>query len=199
MGWVCAPSVGETWWDVCAGAGGKTLHLADLTGSQGRVLATDTRFVALEELRRRVRRAGLTNTRVLAWDVSNGRRPEWTADGVLVDAPCSGIGTWARNPDARWRLRREDIAHAAARQAGLLECVAGSVRQDGRLVYATCTLTRRENEEVVMKFLAKRTDYVLEPFENPLNGKPTNGFLAIPPWEGPGTGMFIARFRRTGR
>jgi 16S rRNA (cytosine967-C5)-methyltransferase len=96
VGLVCSPQAGERWWDICAGSGGKSLHLADVTKNHGTIYATDVRESALDELRRRAKRAGATCIKV-------GVEPDELVHGVLVDAPCSGIGTWSRNPDARWR------------------------------------------------------------------------------------------------
>jgi 16S rRNA (cytosine967-C5)-methyltransferase len=148
--------------DACAGAGGKTLALAALLAGQGRVLALDVAGKKLEELRRRARRAGLSS--VMAREVDAGRgmpadaRPGgW--DRVLVDAPCSGLGTLRRNPEARWRLTPKDVDGFPARQLGLMVEYAPLVAVGGRLIYATCTVLAAENERVIERFLAERPEF----------------------------------------
>ena len=149
--------------DACAGAGGKTLALAALLGGQGRVLALDTAGKKLEELRRRARRAGLSS--VFAREIEPGKPlPDeaklGTWDRVLVDAPCSGLGTLRRNPEARWRLTNKVVDSFPARQLGLLIDYAPLVALGGRLIYATCTVLASENERVVERFLAERPDFI---------------------------------------
>jgi 16S rRNA (cytosine967-C5)-methyltransferase len=153
--------------DACAGAGGKTLALAALLDGQGRILALDSNGKKLEELRRRARRAGLSN--VTAREVQGVQMPveaklgAW--DRVLVDAPCSGLGTLRRNPEARWRLTPKSIDGFPAQQLSLMVTYAPLVAPGGRLVYATCTVLRQENESVVERFLAERPDFVLMPIK----------------------------------
>src|SRR5262245_41783832 len=139
--------------DLCAGAGGKSLAIAARLGNRGRIVATDVDPHKLEELRRRARRAGVTNAKAVqlaggAWppelDALRGK-----ADVVLVDAPCSGIGALRRNPEARWRLREADLAGFAARQKEILGGASALVAPGGRLVYATCTVLAVENADVV--------------------------------------------------
>jgi 16S rRNA (cytosine967-C5)-methyltransferase len=148
--------------DACAGAGGKTLALAALLQGQGRVLALDVAGKKLEELRRRARRAGLSS--VMAREIEPGRPLPADArvagwDRVLVDAPCSGLGTLRRNPEARWRLRPHDLDGFPSRQLSLLVDYAPLCSVGGRLVYATCTVLAAENERVVERFLAERPDF----------------------------------------
>ena len=162
-----APPPGGRVVDACAGAGGKTLALAALLDGQGRMLALDSNGKKLEELRRRSRRAGLTN--VAAREVHGGELPAEAKRGawdrVLVDAPCSGLGTLRRNPEARWRLAPKTIDGFPAQQLSLMVTYAPLVAPGGRLIYATCTLLRRENEEVVERFLAERPDFVIMPLK----------------------------------
>jgi 16S rRNA (cytosine967-C5)-methyltransferase len=135
--------------DYCAGAGGKTLALAARLGNRGRIVASDVDTGKLDELRRRARRAGVSNTRAIEvgdreLDALLGR-----ADVVLVDAPCTGIGALRRNPEARWRLRETDIAELALRQREILARARALCAPSGRIVYATCSLLRAENQDVV--------------------------------------------------
>jgi 16S rRNA (cytosine967-C5)-methyltransferase len=153
--------------DACAGAGGKTLALAAMLGNQGRVLALDANGKKLEELRRRARRAGLSN--VYAREVKDALYPAeaklgaW--DRVLVDAPCSGLGTLRRNPEARWRLSAKAVDAYPADQLALLVTYAPLVAEGGRLVYATCSVLREENDAVVERFLRERPDFVVMPLK----------------------------------
>jgi 16S rRNA (cytosine967-C5)-methyltransferase len=133
--------------DYCAGAGGKTLALAARLGNRGRIVASDIDAGKLEELRRRARRAQVSNTRavgIVELDELAGK-----ADVVLVDAPCSGVGALRRNPEARWRLREDELPGFAKRQREILADAAKLLAPGGRLVYATCSLLACENADVV--------------------------------------------------
>jgi 16S rRNA (cytosine967-C5)-methyltransferase len=196
VGHVCAPQKGDDWWDCCAGAGGKALHLMDLMEQDGKVLATDTRIKTLKELKKRARKYGIRNIRTQPHNAVHDEPFHKTFDGVLVDAPCSGWGTWSRNPDARWRSSKRDVVQCATRQLKILAHAAWCVKPGGKLVYAVCTITRPEAEEVVMNFLDQHDHFKLDPCTHPLTGDETDGSLRIWPWEGPGDGMFIARFVR---
>jgi len=161
-----APPPGGRVLDACAGAGGKTLALGAALAGKGRVLALDTDGKKLEELRRRARRAGLTNVQAKPVGAGAGdvaKAVSGSYDRVLVDAPCSGLGTLRRNPEARWRLRPADVDGFPARQVALMVSYAPLTAVGGRLIYATCTVNRRENEGVVERFLAERDDFVPVP------------------------------------
>jgi 16S rRNA (cytosine967-C5)-methyltransferase len=137
---VVAPPPGGRVLDACAGAGGKTLALGAALAGKGRVLALDTDGKKLEELRRRARRAGLTNVQAKPVGAGAGdvaKTVSGTFDRVLVDAPCSGLGTLRRNPEARWRLRRADVDGFPARQLALMISYAPLTAVGGRLIYAT--------------------------------------------------------------
>jgi len=162
-----APPPGGRVVDACAGAGGKTLALAALLDGKGRILALDSNGKKLEELRRRARRAGLSN--VTAREVhamqmpGEARMGAW--DRVLVDAPCSGLGTLRRNPEARWRLTPKTVDTFPAQQLSLMVTYAPLVARGGRIIYATCTVLRQENEEIIERFLAERPDFVVMPLK----------------------------------
>ncbi len=197
VGIVCAPQPGETWWDACAGEGGKTLHLSDLMGGKGLVWASDRAEWRLHRLKQRAARAGCFNYRSVSW--TGGPKPPTRTifDGVLLDAPCSGVGTWGRNPHARWTTRAEDVAELAVVQKDLLNHVAGSVRPGGRLIYAVCTLTRAETVEVADAFATAYPEFEPLAFLNPF--APTAAAvdrLLLWPQETAGNGMFIAAWRR---
>jgi 16S rRNA (cytosine967-C5)-methyltransferase len=145
--------------DACAGAGGKTLALGALLGNRGRIVAADVAGHKLRELALRARRAGLTNVQAVAVPARDPlphlpRGLDGAAARVLVDAPCSGLGVLRRNPEARWRLSPSDLDELPEAQRAILSAYAALVAPGGRLVYATCTVTRAENDAVVEAFLA---------------------------------------------
>ena len=193
---IAAPEVGSDWWDACAGAGGKTVQMADLIGPEGKIFATDIRAEALHECKKRAHSGGISNVRMQLHDLAKDKpfTKEW--DGVLVDAPCSGWGTWSRNPDARWRAEAGDPAQKRNLQVKMLNNAAQCVKSGGLLVYAVCTFTREETTEVMERFLAVHPEFSPEPFVHPLTGAQMDGTLQIWPWEGPGDGMFISRLRK---
>jgi 16S rRNA (cytosine967-C5)-methyltransferase len=180
--------------DVCAGAGGKTLALADHVGREGRVDASDASAPRLSEARRRAR----------AWRLSQvhfpGEPEPQRADLILIDAPCSGIGSLAREPDLKWKLSPDGVARFASRQRDLLISMADRARAGAVIVYATCSLLRTENEDVVEAVLASRPDLQLEPAAELIPEAARNGpFLQAVPGRFPGGGFFGARFRKQGR
>lgn len=147
--------------DLCAGAGGKTLALAMTMRNQGRIVAADVSETRLQAAVRRLRRAGVHNAEphfIRPGDKWAKRHLE-KFDRVLVDAPCTGTGTWRRHPDARLRLRAADLAELLARQSVILDLAAPLVRKGGRLVYATCSLLVEENEAQVSAFLARNPGF----------------------------------------
>jgi 16S rRNA (cytosine967-C5)-methyltransferase len=192
VGLACEPQPGETWWDACAGEGGKLLHLADLMHNKGVIWATDRNERRLGVLKRRAARAQLFNYRTALWD-GGARLPTKTKfDGILVDAPCSGVGTWQRNPHARWTTTREDVLELARTQRALLEHVVGSLKPGGRLIYAVCTLTRSETTAVASAFTAEHAELTPLPL---FSAAPQ---LLLWPHELNANGMFIAAWKKTG-
>jgi 16S rRNA (cytosine967-C5)-methyltransferase len=145
--------------DACAGAGGKTLHLAALMRNEGELWAFDSDGRRLEELRRRARRAGATIVRSAVADAAVRARWQGLAERVLLDVPCSGLGTLRRQPDLKWRLRPERLGQLAAVQARLLDEGAAMVAPGGLLVYATCSILPAENRLQVEGFLARTEDF----------------------------------------
>ena len=193
---IAAPESGSEWWDACSGSGGKALQLADAAGAGAKILATDIRENALAECKKRARTDGISTIRTQLHNLAGD--PPFTKQfaGVLVDAPCSGWGTWNRNPDARWRSDLRDPAQKRNLQIRMLNNAAQSVEQGGILIYAVCTFTREETNGVVEKFLAEHSNFKLQPFTNPLTGAPADGTLQLWPHETSGDGMFIARFKK---
>jgi 16S rRNA (cytosine967-C5)-methyltransferase len=209
VGHACASKPGETWWDACAGEGGKMLHLADLMANKGVIWATDRSERRLQILKRRAGRAQLFNYRTAFWDGSARLPTKTRFDGILVDAPCSGVGTWQRNPHARWKTSPDDVRDLAVTQRALLEHVVAGLKPHGRLIYAVCTLTRSETTAVAGAFTAAHPE--LEPFPlfhaqivehhaQPASSEPgtpaSRAQLFLWPHELNANGMFIAGWRR---
>ena len=181
---------GGRWLDACAGAGGKTLQLAALLGPTGHVDAHDIRPAALRELEARAARASLANISILSTP------PAGRYDGVLVDAPCSGSGTWRRSPQLKWTTGAGQVTQAAEKQLLLLAQFAALVGSGGKLVYATCSLSRLENEEVVAAFLAAHDDFIPEPPARDFGAIRRSVGLAILPALHNTDGFFVAALRR---
>lgn len=148
-------SPGGRWLDACAGAGGKTLQLARIIGSSGHVDATDIRVDILDELADRAKRARLDNISIV-------QKPAEAYDGVLVDAPCSGSGTWRRQPHLKWYLKPETIAAFTRTQLEILQINAARVKAGGRLIYATCSMSHHENRDVTAAFLQSQPGFKAE-------------------------------------
>jgi 16S rRNA (cytosine967-C5)-methyltransferase len=159
------PSPGMTVVDACAGGGGKTLHLAALMQNAGSLTAIDTDERKLEHLRMRVSRAGVSIVHTVSARSRQAEihRLDGRADAVLVDAPCSGFGTLRRNPGLKLGFRSDISSRLAATQLALLDEYAALVKPGGRLVYSTCTLLRRENEEIAEDFLRRASGFTLLP------------------------------------
>jgi 16S rRNA (cytosine967-C5)-methyltransferase len=163
LGFLLQPKRGEMVADFCAGAGGKTLLLGALMRSQGRLYAFDVAEKRLAKLKPRLARSGLSNVHPVRIESENDikiKRLAGKLDRVLVDAPCSGLGTLRRNPDLKWRQTPEAVAELTVKQSAILHAASGLVKKGGRLVYATCSLLDAENEAVVSAFLAKHPEFV---------------------------------------
>jgi 16S rRNA (cytosine967-C5)-methyltransferase len=154
--------------DYCAGAGGKTLALAMTMENKGHIVACDVHEKRLEGAVKRLRRAGVHNVErhLLVTGDKWAKRRAGSFDRVLVDAPCSGTGTWRRNPDARLRLTPEDIQELVIKQSEILDRAAFLVKPGGRMIYATCSLLAAENGQQIDAFLKRRTDFVRVPTED---------------------------------
>jgi 16S rRNA (cytosine967-C5)-methyltransferase len=166
LGFLLEPKRGEMVVDFCAGAGGKTLLLGALMRNTGRLYAFDVSDKRLIKLKPRLARSGLSNVhpaRIEHERDTKIKRLAGKADRVLVDAPCSGLGTLRRNPDLKWRQSAESVAELTLKQAAILAAAAKLVRPGGRIVYATCSLLNEENDAIVDAFLATHPDFVLTP------------------------------------
>jgi 16S rRNA (cytosine967-C5)-methyltransferase len=162
LGLLLAPKRSEMVVDFCAGAGGKTLILGALMRSTGRLYAFDVSDKRLAKLKPRAARAGLSNVHPACLSGENDtrvKRLQGKVDRVLVDAPCSGLGTLRRNPDLKWRQSPQSVDELSAKQAAILAAAAKLLRPGGRLVYATCSILAEENEAIVDAFLAAHADF----------------------------------------
>jgi len=164
LGMLMEPRRGEMVVDFCAGAGGKTLQMGAAMGSSGRLYAFDVSDKRLANLGPRLKRSGLSNVfpqRIANENDAKVKRLRGKIDRVLVDAPCTGLGTLRRNPDLKFRQTVEGIAELNAKQRSILAAAAGLVKPGGRLVYGTCSLLVEENESIVNEFLAAHPDFQL--------------------------------------
>lgn len=191
-----AAQAGETVIDLCAGGGGKTLSLAAAMDNLGRIIASDTDRTRLSRIEPRAERAGATNIETVL--LNPGREMEALgglseqADAVLVDAPCSGTGTWRRNPEARWRLDEKELDRLRDLQAHILDLAVKLVKPGGRLVYVTCSLLDEEGAEQVDAFLQRHSDWQSDNITLPL-GRPRGKGIRLTPFNDRTDGFFIAR------
>jgi 16S rRNA (cytosine967-C5)-methyltransferase len=198
---------GEMIADFCAGAGGKTLGLGAAMRSTGRLYAFDVSAHRLAALKPRLARSGLSNIHPVAIAHERDERIKRLAgkmDRVLVDAPCSGLGTLRRNPDLKWRQKQTAIAELAVKQTNILQSASRLVKSGGRLVYATCSVLPEENERIAEAFAAANPDFTLLPAETVLAdlGIPNSeslcraGYLRLWPHLHPTDGFFAAVWQR---
>jgi 16S rRNA (cytosine967-C5)-methyltransferase len=187
---------GERIVDLCAGAGGKTLAMAAAMQGEGDILACDTDRARLQRLSPRAERAGVTI--VEARLLNPGREKEaledWRgqADGVLVDAPCSGTGTWRRNPEARWRLTPDRLDRVCATQCHVLDTAARLVRPGGRLIYIVCSLLDAEGADQIEAFIDRYPNWRVERPTLPAGCDHRGGVRLTPASDGT-DGFFVAR------
>lgn len=187
------PAVGTRWLDACAGAGGKTLQLARFVGPTGHVSAIDPRYEALAELKLRANRARLSHITVR----QHPPAPDALFDGILVDAPCSGTGTWRRTPHLKWCITEADVQTSAQRQREILARYAHHVAPGGLLVYATCSLSHVENEDIVTEFLTNHSDFKLAPFSQTFGYTANSAGLALQPSQHNTDGFFVSALRKS--
>ena len=194
-----AVQAGHTVVDLCAGAGGKTLAMAAMMGARGRIIACDSDALRLRELAPRAQRAGAAAI-VAARRLDPPREAAAladlaaAADVVLVDAPCSGSGTWRRNPEARWRLTPQRLSRLVALQDRLLDLGAALVRPGGRLVYAVCSVLEAEGPARAAAFAARHAGWTPAPLALP--GAPAAPCALLTPRRTSTDGFFIASFLR---
>ena len=200
---IVAPKRGEMVVDFCAGAGGKTLALGATMRNTGRLYAFDVSEKRLAKLKPRLARSGLSNVHPVVIAHENDAKIKRLAakiDRVLVDAPCSGLGTLRRNPDMKWRQTPESVAELNVKQAAILASAARLVKPGGRLVYATCSLLDEENEAIASQFLASHSDFALLPMKDVLSEQKIQldmqDYLKLSPHIHQTDGFFAAVFER---
>jgi 16S rRNA (cytosine967-C5)-methyltransferase len=200
--YLLSPLPGERILDACAAPGGKSTHIVELMKDEGEFVAIDTSVRGIAKIRENAARLRLKSLRVLSADASAGltgmlREPY---DRVLVDAPCSGLGTLRGHPEIKWHRDENDIRRLSRLQSKILRRVAGYLKPAGVLVYATCTLTREENEEIVESFLAQHKEFELEDAARYLPGQAThmvrNKYFVALPHRDNTDGFFAARMRK---
>jgi 16S rRNA (cytosine967-C5)-methyltransferase len=203
LGLLLAPKRNDMVVDFCAGAGGKTLQLGAMMNSQGRLYAWDISEKRLTNLKPRLKRSGLSNVQpqlIAHENDSKVKRLAGKIDRVLVDAPCSGLGTLRRNPDLKYRQSAQSVAELNVKQAAILASAARLLKQGGRLVYATCSLLHEENQAIVQAFLAAHPDFVLLPAGEVLKQQHVElsmgDYLQLTPQEHNTDGFFAAVLER---
>ena len=193
--------------DLCAGAGGKTLALAAAMQNTGQIYAYDADKKQLRPIFERLKRAGVRNVQVMdAGDEAALLQLGARFDLVLVDAPCTGSGTWRRKPDAKWRVKPGNIPERQAEQVRVLDLAAGLTKPGGTLAYVTCSVLPEENHDQVEAFLARHGDFAVEPFaavwadriggEAPRSADGRDDTLQLTPAQHATDGFFIALMRR---
>ena len=194
----CTPAAGNTVVDLCAGAGGKTLAIAADMANEGRLIASDTDRGRLSRMPQRLARAGVTIVEPRLLNPGREREVlsdlEGAADLVLVDAPCSGSGTWRRNPETRWRLTPARLGRVVALQGHLLDLAATLVKPGGRLIYAVCSLLAREGRDQAAAF-TERSALIPQPIEIDAGRAAGTGRLLSPAADGT-DGFFVACWSR---
>lgn len=198
-----APLPGERVLDLCAAPGGKTTHLAALMGGEGSVLAVERNQTRASRLQQTAKRLRASNVRVELGDAADPRPEGAVFDRVLVDPPCSGLGTLQARADLRWRVSPEAIVEMSGVQRTILAAGAQALRPGGVLVYSTCTISPTENEHVIANFLDSHADFSLDDLASELpastpgaSGRAMAGTLMTIPHRDRTAGFFIARLRR---
>jgi len=196
LGKVCDPDPGERWWDAIGGLGLHALHLGALMESKGTVVTTFEQDKRRHETAIRLRRFPFRNVAAKLWDGRHAPGKPASFDGVLVDAPCSGVGDWRRHPELRWTVKKEDLPQLVERQKQLLDTASLAVRPGGTLVYSVATATVTETLDVITAFLGSHPEFRLDPFPHPLEESTTAGTLQLWPHLHDSEARFIARMVR---
>jgi 16S rRNA (cytosine967-C5)-methyltransferase len=203
LAYLVAPKRGQMIADFCAGAGGKTLAIGALMKNTGRLYAFDISEKRLHNLGQRLKRSGLSNLHaqlITGESDQKLKRLNGKFDRVLVDAPCSGLGTLRRNPDLKWRFEAADIAELNVKQSNILARAAKLVKAGGRLIYATCSLLQDENEAIAEAFLTTNGEFTLVPANEVLAQQQikvdTGKYLKLLPHLHGTDGFFAAVFER---
>ena len=193
------PQVGEIVLDVCAAPGGKSTHLAQLMKDQGKVIARDIYEHKLDLIRDNARRLNLSSIFVQLGDGTKIEETGETYDRILADVPCSGLGTFQRRADVRWRKSEQQIKELSKLQLAILTSSSKVLKPSGTLVYSTCTLNKEENEQVIEKFLEKNTEFQLIPVEQAVgHNKFGEKYLKLWPHKTNTDGFFAAILKKKG-
>jgi len=197
VGRICDPDPGDRWWVANAGGGGTALHLAALMNGKGVVIASDSADRAIREVVRRARRGPFRNVSTRLWDGKHVAGKPGSFQGILVEPPSTGIGSWRRHPDDRWRLDPKVVAGFPARQLAMIDAAVPGLRKGGTLVYSIATIAPAETSKVVAACLDRHPALKLDPFPNPLDQSLTDGTLTIWPHQADVEARFFARFVMT--
>ena len=182
--------------DMCAAPGGKTTHLSAIMENSGEIVACDLHPHRVGLIEENVKRLGVQNVRCLSGDAQDLPASFHAAfDAILLDAPCSGLGVLNRRADLRWRIRRSNLPEIEALQRDLLEAATRYLAPGGTLVYSTCTLNKKENEEQIAQFLERHPDFAPVPFDC-LGETCASGMKTIYPYIDHSDGFFIAKLKR---
>lgn len=199
VSYLLSPQAGETIIDACAAPGGKTTHIAELMGDKGKIWALDRAASRLQKVTKNAQRLQLNSIETAVGDARELSQFQNTADRLLIDAPCSGLGTLHRRTDLRWRQTPDNLVALAKLQQEILTASATWVKPNGVLVYATCTINPLENEEVIQAFLSHHPQWQIEfppeTFPAPSLVSPA-GWLKLMPTEHNSDGFFMVRLRR---
>jgi len=192
------PQPGETIIDACAAPGGKTTHIAELMGDNGHIVACDRAEKRLKKVRENAARLELDSIQIEVGDSRDVTSFHNLADRVLLDVPCSGLGTLHKRPDIRWRQTSQSIESLFGLQTELLQQAALRVKPKGVLVYATCTLNISENEKVIQSFLASNSDWSVQPTTDTVaqNWATSDGWIKVYPHQSNMDGFFMVRLVR---
>ncbi|HEY9599814.1 MAG TPA: methyltransferase domain-containing protein, partial [Cyanophyceae cyanobacterium] len=195
------PQAGDTVIDACAAPGGKTTHIAELIGDEGTIWACDRAASRLKKVQQNAQRLQFKSIQTCTGDSRDFPQFQNTSDRVVLDAPCSGLGTLHRRPDIRWRVTPETVQELSVLQAELLEQAATWVKPGGVLVYATCTLHPQENEGIIQPFLERHSNWQIEP---PPPNSPAvafstpQGWIKVWPHRYQMDGFFMVRLKQAG-
>jgi 16S rRNA (cytosine967-C5)-methyltransferase len=202
VSFLLSPQKGERILDACAAPGGKTTHIAELMADSGELIALDKSGKGIEKIRENAARLGLASLRLAKADVSHPLPAQFRSpyDRILVDAPCSGLGTLRSHPEIKWHRNQNDIKRLSHLQKNIVDHVVNYLKPGGILVYSTCTLTDDENENVVEDFLGRHKEFVLDDAAGYLPGKARSlvrgrYYMALPHRHNT-DGFFAARMRK---
>jgi len=191
IGLICSPKPDDVWWDVCAGSGGKSLHLSALMNGSVPVYATEIRKSAFKALKKRVQKKW-KNIIPIDWNGKTQLNFPKTVNKAIVDAPCSCSGTWRRNPELRWQLISEDIEGFVNTQRSILKNIVCNYPEIKTIVYATCSILSEENEMIIDHFLKENPHFTTISIKHPLSQKVFSEGIYILPPESDGNFMFAA-------